>query len=102
QVADFPDQPEFRLSLALSYNNFGFMLYQTLGRPDQAGASYRDAAAVWKQLVEEFPDRPRYREGLAQTYYNFGLLYADTHRPREAVAAYRDAVVIQRRLAADY
>jgi tetratricopeptide (TPR) repeat protein len=43
---------------------------------------------------------PEYRRDLAQIHTNLGILLKDTGRPKEAEAAYRDALELQKALAA--
>jgi tetratricopeptide (TPR) repeat protein len=44
----------------------------------------------------------QYRQGLAKTHTNLGILLRDTGRTKEAEAAYRDALAVQEKLAADF
>jgi tetratricopeptide (TPR) repeat protein len=64
-VADFPNQPEFRLELAKCTFNLGNVLRDTK-RPKEAEAAHAEALAIFKQLVAEFPNRPEFRQELAE------------------------------------
>jgi tetratricopeptide (TPR) repeat protein len=50
-VADFPNQPEFRLELAKYTFNLGNVLRDTK-RPKEAKVAHAEAFAIFKQLVD--------------------------------------------------
>jgi tetratricopeptide (TPR) repeat protein len=53
-------------------------------------------------LAADFPARPEFRWELARSHNNLGLLLQNTGRLKEAEAAYRDALGLQKQLAADF
>jgi tetratricopeptide (TPR) repeat protein len=76
-VADFPNQPEFRLELAKYTFNLGNVLRDT-ARPKEAEAARAEALAIFNQLVAEFPNRPEFRQELAER---------EGKKPRSATSA---------------
>jgi tetratricopeptide (TPR) repeat protein len=55
-----------------------------------------------KQLTDDFPGRPDYRLDLARSFGNLGDLLDNTGRPREAEAAYSDALALLKQLTDDF
>jgi tetratricopeptide (TPR) repeat protein len=100
-VADFPQQTQFRDSLALTYNNLGDLLHAT-NRDEEAETAFRDALAMQKQLAEAFPKQPDFRRVLALNHYNLAALLHKVKRPKDAAAALHEALAIQEQLTADF
>src|SRR5215475_11583289 len=103
-VRDFPKPPEYRQDLARSQNNLANLLFLT-GRPEEATTALRDALAVRRQVAGEFRSVPEYQSDLAVTLMNLASLLRDTGSPKEAKEAeeaYAQALVIGKRLAADF
>ena len=91
-AAEHPDEPDYRLALAESYNFLG-EVFRPVDRP-QAEDDYRHALGVLGELCAQYPDRARYREVLANAHDNLGILLKDGgHRP-EAEKAFRQATAL--------
>src|SRR5262249_59598610 len=76
-AADFPSRPEFRQSLAISFNNRGTVLYTT-GRPKEAERDHDQALGIQRQLAAEFPSPPEVPEQPATSHSNRGRLVGQT------------------------
>jgi serine/threonine protein kinase/tetratricopeptide (TPR) repeat protein len=105
-VADFPDRTDFRQELAASQETLANLLRDT-GRHKEAEAHYRDALDFYKKQPAGMLTRAdwasgRFRSDMAGCYNNFGILLRVTNRPKEAHAAYREALALQKQLAADF
>ena len=98
-AADFPNQPEIRLDLAMSHNALGVLLSPP--RMREAEAAYAEAQAILKQLAADYPTRPDYRQALAGIYNNLGNLFHETGRPKEAEDAHTEALAIRKQLAVE-
>ena len=101
-AADFPNQPQFRLELALSHNSLGAVLRGANRRPTEAESAYVEALAILKQLAADFPTERGYRQGLAGIHNNLGNLLFDTGRQAEAESAYAEAMAIRKQLVAEF
>jgi tetratricopeptide (TPR) repeat protein len=99
-VAEFPDVPQYRRDLALSYTQLANLLSDT-GRPGKAEAAYRETLALRKQLVKDYPGVPGYVSSLADIHMNLGILLKNTGRPRGAEEALRECLSLRKQLAAD-
>jgi serine/threonine protein kinase/Tfp pilus assembly protein PilF len=100
-VKDCPDRPDFRRSLAFTYNYLGILQRHT-GRPEEAEKTFLASLALHKQLVADFPKQPEFRHYLAGTYINLGILQVATGRLLDAEKSYREALGIQKQLATDF
>jgi serine/threonine protein kinase len=100
-VADFPNQPEFRLELGSTYNSLGVLLHHD-HRPREAESAYVEAQTIFRQLVADFPTRREFRQSLAGIQNNLGNLRAETGRLREAESVHAEALAIRKQLAADF
>jgi serine/threonine protein kinase/tetratricopeptide (TPR) repeat protein len=98
RLAKTEDDPQYAHELGRAIANLGtaYMLSQ---QPDEAIKVYRDAGAIFVQLVSKFPRVPNYRFELAKTYDNVGeALQATKGRPaaeperEKAREIYRDLV----------
>ena len=49
--------------------------------------------------MEKYPEMPEYQSQLARSHCNLGILYKNTGRPKEAEAAYKEALAIRKILA---
>jgi tetratricopeptide (TPR) repeat protein/tRNA A-37 threonylcarbamoyl transferase component Bud32 len=101
-VADFPNQPEFRLELALSHNALGVLLLRANRRPREAESAYVEAMTILRQLAADFPTRYEFRQALAGIQNNLGNLLFETGRPTEAESVQAEALAIRKQLAADF
>src|SRR5262249_5914291 len=103
-AADFPHEPAYRHDVACTLHHRGTFLANTSRRP-KAEAAFREALGPRLRWVEECPDVPFSRESLARPYHTRGnLLAKDKDKGRRAAAeeAYRAAVAIHKKLAADF
>jgi tetratricopeptide (TPR) repeat protein len=69
---------------------------------DRALDLLRQAVALGYADPARFPARPQYRQHLALCYSEVGIVLNDIHRPEEAEEAYREALAIQKTLAAEF
>jgi serine/threonine-protein kinase len=88
---------EARAGVADAHRRVGG-IREKLGQHAEAEAAYRRALELYAGL----PDLPPYRRALAATNTNLGLLLLDTGRLKDAELAFREALDIQQRLAADF
>jgi len=93
--------PEFTLSLGKSLMSQAAILAD---RGDLALASsvLREAVSLHASLAADYPVVPDYRHEFAKAQFNLGVLFMQTDRLDEAIAAYRDALVTNQRLAEDF
>jgi serine/threonine protein kinase/tetratricopeptide (TPR) repeat protein len=73
-----------------------------LGEQEEALAGYREATALWQQLVADFAAVPEYREHLAANHHHLGNLLRDLGKLSEAEAAYGQALALLELLAAEF
>jgi tetratricopeptide (TPR) repeat protein len=64
-LAEYPNQPEFRLELAKYLFHLGNVLRDT-ARSKDAEAARAEAVAIFKQLVADYPNRPEFRQEMAE------------------------------------
>jgi serine/threonine-protein kinase len=86
-VADFPNMPDYRQELALTYNNLGNLL-KDIGRttgPDSAESAYRAALSLREKLASAYPKITDYGIALGGTYGNLGYLMNDAGQPLAAL-----------------
>jgi tetratricopeptide (TPR) repeat protein len=76
-------------------------LFLQAGRPDDAELFYRQALALFEELIHRDPDREEYRYFVADTYRRLGELSVSTHRAREAELLCRQAVASFQELPAE-
>jgi serine/threonine protein kinase len=72
-AAEYPTRPEFRQSLALSYNNLAGVL-MTSGRPRESEKAYLDAVPIYRHLVVELSGQPDVHNGLASSLTNLAMM----------------------------
>ena len=77
-AADRPAEPQYRCSLADTYNWLGETLRPFAARAGDAKSSYDDAIALQQQLLSERPESADARRDLARTRYNRGILLSDS------------------------
>ncbi len=78
------------------------LLWQKLGRRDEARVEYELALDLRKLLAEQFPSVPKYQEQLAGTHNNLGSLLVDFGHNDLARAEYEKARDRRRKLADQY
>jgi serine/threonine protein kinase/predicted negative regulator of RcsB-dependent stress response len=97
-AADLPAEVQRRAWLASAYSLRGEIFVAT-DRQKPAQSSFRQALAVYGELIAEHPDNPEYHSRLALTQKALGAVLFDC--PREAEQAYRAAVKHCEKLVAD-
>ncbi len=100
-AADFPNQPQFRLELAMSHNLLGVLFLRANRQPKEAEASYLEALTILKQLAADFPQR-EFQQALAGIQNNLGNLLFETGRLTEAQSVHAEALAIRRQLAVEF
>src|SRR5262249_146553 len=90
-VADDPEDPRHRNSLAIALNDLGVILRERR-QPAAAAAVYRRAIEIGKQLTAEFPDRPGHQCYLGATYGNLGNIVRDQGEVAAALTWYDKAI----------
>jgi tetratricopeptide (TPR) repeat protein len=79
----------FQDELANTVNSLG-VVYENLGRMDEAVAAYRQCVEAKKELAGKHPSMLRYRFSLAWSYTNLGSACVKVGRLTEAETAYRE------------
>ena len=90
-VRDYPRKPEYRQTLANSYNWLGETLRTDLNMQQDAGNAYDSALRLQQQLLHDSPDNPEYRRELARTYYNRGILRSVVGNIKSSDSDFREA-----------
>ena len=94
--------PAIRLETGRAHGRVA-KIYQLLGQDKDAEQAYREALAVFEELVHDFPDRPDSRYQLARQSNEFSAFLArPLVRGDEADAAHRRALELLTRLVADF
>jgi tetratricopeptide (TPR) repeat protein len=97
-VEEFPREPYYRRWLAKSC-----VIMCAIGLDGAEGERLgRRAVQIHGELVEEFPGVPTHRYELATAWHWLGWSRKNTKRGTDAAAAYREALALFDRLAADY
>jgi tetratricopeptide (TPR) repeat protein len=99
-ATDYPKVPAYRQDLAKVEHHLAHLRASL--EPEKTKFMYCAVLEIQKQLVADFPDVPGYRHELARSYHSLGELLRGLKEAREAVAAYRQAVVLHQKLAEDY
>lgn len=92
-----PDNPDFRIDLALIWNQKG-KLWSDLN-PVKSEQSYMQAINLEDGLVADFPATPYYRQELASTLNNLGILLQARGNGTSAETAFEKSLGIRDRLA---
>jgi tetratricopeptide (TPR) repeat protein/tRNA A-37 threonylcarbamoyl transferase component Bud32 len=99
-AADYPDRPDYRGGVARAHSNLGDLLWLA-GRLAEAETTIGQAVHEYEALIAaDVAGATQNRLELAQCYNNLGLVLAAANRRREAEAAYRSVLRIDRELAA--
>src|SRR5207244_8777434 len=91
-VEVFPSVAEYRLALARTHFEWGFLNGLPAGRHGEAVASYEQAQTMQARLVEEYPQVAEYRAALGQTQMQLGTRYRLQGMPQPAEAALGEAL----------
>jgi tetratricopeptide (TPR) repeat protein/tRNA A-37 threonylcarbamoyl transferase component Bud32/ribosomal protein S27E len=97
--AQFPDEPEYRHELGITYDYLGELLRGTDGI--EAEEDYRNALAIQQELAKH-DNSAGYRQELSRTLNNQGILFMDTNRPDQARESLEKARTILTRLKKDF
>jgi tetratricopeptide (TPR) repeat protein len=88
-----PDNPEYRVYVAVSLNLLGEVLqHQGEARFIEAEKYFREALELYEILTVAFPGVPSHRQEIAQVYSNLGELMRKQQRSDEALSWSRRAV----------
>src|SRR5262249_22490859 len=103
-VRDYPDEPNYRDSLAAITLELGVRL---IARGDYAKAEpvVREALEIAEQLDREYPERltpPHYAANVARSLEWLGTLQLETERTTEAEASFGRALTVWEKLAGDH
>lgn len=91
-AAEFPEQPEYRHFLAISYDYLAELYRVTGENLHEAEPAYRKALELQCQLVEEFPAEPQHHQELSRADNNLGIFLQDSGRFDEAEGCFREAI----------
>ena len=119
-VRDRPDACKYRLGLARTHRELGFLLERIsedgsapwrptlgilmdkLGRNKDAEEAYRTAIELCESLVRDSPEVDECRSGLANAQASLGGLLARLGRNEDAKKAFREAVALSAPLVRDH
>jgi len=100
-ASEYPEEPDYRISLALSHGNLGQLL-SDVGKSLEAETHHRNSQAILEKLSADFPDVPKYRFNLAKSHGRLGQLLTTLGKAPEAEAYFLNAFAILEKLAADF
>jgi tetratricopeptide (TPR) repeat protein len=98
-VADFPDRPEYRHELAISYDALGEGLVN-LQRAQEAERAFRRALDLEQKLLAQAPDTQARVETVARISSNLGFLLMATGRHNEAEETLQQSLRLYQQLVA--
>ena len=98
-VKKHADNPDYRIDLALAWNEKG-KLWKDLD-PAKSEASYKEAITIQDSLIADFPATPYYRQELAGTLNNLGILLQAVGNSNNAENAFNRSINIRDKLAKD-
>ncbi len=93
------DDPILRASQGRAYLRLAQISGELGAKEAKALGLYRQAQAVFEELLREYPDDRHHQRELAQVFYHLGRAYRDLGRAREAESTLERARAIQERLA---
>jgi tetratricopeptide (TPR) repeat protein len=88
---DYPAKPEYRQSLANSYNWLGETLRTDPSARKESADAYDNALRLQTQLHSEHPDNAQYQQELARTHYNRGILRYSLGEVQNSDTDFREA-----------
>jgi tetratricopeptide (TPR) repeat protein/tRNA A-37 threonylcarbamoyl transferase component Bud32 len=94
-LANIPDRPMFRRTLAASLANLATLLHER-GRRSDAVQTARQVVQVWKPLAEDFGTDPHYRSELAGSLHYLAILLGQQGHVAEARALLEQAIEHQK------
>jgi len=97
-LASRPDDPEVIREQVQSRTKLGLIVWNTLKTPDRALTELRRAAADAERLVRFDPQSVDYRSDLAWCLHDLGEVLLENHMEKQALAVYRRAIEINRKL----
>jgi tetratricopeptide (TPR) repeat protein/tRNA A-37 threonylcarbamoyl transferase component Bud32 len=97
-VAEFPDEPDYRMERARTHYNLGILAKDTSQLGD-AHAALLQAITDLEELAGRHPEVPRYRQHLARSYLNMGPVFRRMKLPHIAKEQYEEAIALLQRLA---
>ena len=95
-VRDFPNEPQYRIDLALMLTTAG-VLFVDVDRRSEAAAAHRRSVALREELLATSPEDAALRSGLAQSLTNQGRLLTVLGELDQADAALRRAIALRER-----
>jgi eukaryotic-like serine/threonine-protein kinase len=112
-VADYPAVPGYRYTLASVQTDLAMFLDTAPGRTrpgalDHPGPLWEakelldQAVAIFKQLADQGANRREYRDSLARSQNRLADILRDAGQHADAEAAYRQTLVVRKRLVAAY
>jgi serine/threonine-protein kinase len=96
-----PERPRALAELARSQQAVG-RLQRDLNRLDEAESTFALAEKLWERASRSGKGDPEFQTGLADCKNDAGALDVSAERLEPAVARYRDALLIERKLVADH
>jgi tetratricopeptide (TPR) repeat protein len=99
---EFPDQPDHRHYLAISYDYLAELCRISGEHLDEAEPAYHKALDIQAHLAAEFPAEPKHRQELSRADNNLGIFLQDAGRVNEAEGCFREATRLLSELAAQF
>jgi serine/threonine-protein kinase len=96
---DNPRSPDYRHQLAVAHHNLGNTL-RALAKGADAEKEWRQAIALYHDLVRDFEDMAGYAFELGKRYNDLAIFLVDAQRFSEAEQAWRDGMAVQEKLVA--
>jgi serine/threonine-protein kinase len=90
-LANIPDRPMFRRTLAPSLANLATLLRER-GRTSDAVETARQVVQVWKRLADDFGSNPHYQSELAMSLHDLAILLGEEGKMAEARGLLEQAI----------
>jgi tetratricopeptide (TPR) repeat protein len=106
-TAEWPDAGEYRAKLASSHHRLGKVLMELSQRDNkkrrhEAEEHFRQAVALFDQLMTQFPTVPDYQYGLGYSRESLGWALYYTEHPQQAEEEYRAGIELLGTLVAQF